>query len=1241
MDIFIPNVPQDVNHIELQIFLKDRLHNLDVLVFEIRKFNGRNARPYAILTVPSVAGGTRFLQYHGSRGRGTALMPLVFRGKVLVFQKSNKPGQPEPLKIRTLQEKEAAMRSKMGTQATTVQTPRSSRSTLAFLSLMTGVWNYDHLGKLFFDQKFKDRRQGYITFGKTALVVYLQADVREEFNWHCRIDIPYLIMEHVIPSFDNGQRGAITFTLKSPPKFYKIRSTEDLHLYAGEEAPKTADILPGFAALDLGAKPTQKTRLERLCGLNRVNNKNSALCMVYKLTFIDTRSAQHAWNFVKEFSVPEVHCWKVMTPTEPTNRIEVEYAIIEKDLSAYNPSIPNEFDFAVRYQLMALILEGTVSPMRMPELMRQVQHIAKQHGAEFTASAVKRLGQQIPTPAPDTDAKRFDIQTLVGLMQEIIQDSKSRELTSRDLNKKQKKHHHLALTYKATVTPTGILLRGPDWGVSNRILRKYATHTEYFMRVFFADEDGLSVFHDSRATQEEVYKRFRTVLMDGISVAGRMFQFLGFSHASLRCHQTWFMAPFVKDGVMVRARDIIRDLGDFSHIHCSAKCAARIGQSFSDTIFSVPVPTTAYVTETKVDVVRNGRTFSDGCGTISLDLLQKVWRALPPERREQRPTILQIRYRGAKGVLSLDKSLEGQQLHVRESMTKYIAKESWRDLELCGAAYRPLMVFLNHQFIKILEDLGVPAENFKAVQDDAVNTLKMITEHPLNAASFLEYSHSSVFAKVPRLFELMYQIGLSFHADRFLTDIVEVAAMSNLRSLKYRARIPVTNGFLLYGIMDETNTLREGEVYIPTQQYDANGVKKRSILLGKRIVITRAPALHPGDVQLVEAVDVPMNSPLRALHNCVVFSQRGPRDLPSQLSGGDLDGDLFHVIYDTRLIPDSAMPPADYASTAAKDLKRPVVVEDIVDFFIEYMNMDRLGQISNKHKIRADIKPAGTLDDECILLAKLASDAVDFSKSGVPADMSQIPRGTDHFRPDFMAPGSNLVINNLGAAELEELEQDDIDDPDGISVLDADKLRYRYYRSDKILGVLYRAIDEKKFFDRMKNDFEAFRRTWGGETLVQKLKKYVVRETRGIQWDHHWDFAEQLREEYEENMLEIMDTLRPTRGSPLTELEVFSGNILGKKERAPSRYIREANLEVQERFNRDVSAMVRRVIVGDGDWEDSEGTETLPRSIACFMVALETEGWENYRSLQSWKYVAASVCLEQLWKYRGGRLRRL
>jgi hypothetical protein len=501
--------------------------------------------------------------------------------------------------------------------------------------------------------------------------------------------------------------------------------------------------------------------------------------------------------------------------------------------------------------------------------------------------------------------------------------------------------------------------------------------------------------------------------------------------------------------------------------------------------------------------------------------------------------------------------------------------------------------------------------------------------------TIIEYSHSGVSAKVPTLFTLMHEIGLSFQTDRFLTDIVEVAAMSSLRDMKYRARIPIEQGHLLYGIMDETNELKAGEVYIATSRKDDGGHWRRKILVEDRLVVTRAPALHPGDIQVVKAVDVSEGSSLRDLYNCIVFSQQGDRDLASQLSGGDLDGDLFHIIFDERLIPPTTYEPADYPPTAALDLGRPVQVNDIVEFFVQYMQSDRLGQISNKHKIRADLHANGTRDPNCIILAELASDAVDFSKSGKPVDMSRVPKGQDHLRPDFMMGGPGLVLDSKGATELEDDDADDVDDPDVLNVLDPEKFSIRYYKSYKALGVLYRQIDEVDFFSRMKKDFRA--NQWGEASLITKLNQYMDRETVSVQWEHQRGFAEELRECYEENMLEIMDSMRPLRGKPLTELEVFSGNILGKKERASTRHIREANLEVQERFNRDVSSFTRRIVGGDGMTDEED--EALPKAIACFKVSQDTKGWEDYAGLKSWKYVTAAVCLEQLRRYMNFRLR--
>lgn len=132
------------------------------------------------------------------------------------------------------------------------------------------------------------------------------------------------------------------------------------------------------------------------------------------------------------------------------------------------------------------------------------------------------------------------------------------------------------------------------------------------MRVSFADEDGLPVHFDGRANQESVYNRFRTILRDGLDIGGRTFEFLGFSHSSLRCHQCWFMAPFfTKNNELHRAKDVIADLGHFKEFRCSARCAARIGQAFTDTLYSITLPRSVEVCQIG-DVMRGNRCFSDG-----------------------------------------------------------------------------------------------------------------------------------------------------------------------------------------------------------------------------------------------------------------------------------------------------------------------------------------------------------------------------------------------------------------------------------------------------------------------------------------------------------------------------------------------------------------------------------------------------------------------------------------------------
>lgn len=297
-----------------------------------------------------------------------------------------------------------------------------------------------------------------------------------------------------------------------------------------------------------------------------------------------------------------------------------------------------------------------------------------------------------------------------------------------------------------------------------------------------------------------------------------------------------------------------------------------------------------------------------------------------------KPTALQIRFQGAKGMVALDTRLTGKRLMVRRNMRKYDTKDNEHmNLEICGAAFRPLPMILNRGFIKILEDLGVPLPSFMDLQNAAMHRLRLMTQSAINTGTLLDEVHTSKASGLPSLIRYLGQIGLDYHLEPFLYAAVELAIIAELRDIKHRGRIPVPKGVTLFGLPDETGILKEGEIFVITERAPEGGKK---VEVWNNVIITRSPALHPGDIQVANAVDVPYNSPLRQLSNVVVFSKWGQRDLPSKLAGGDLDGDLYNVIWDETLIPRQVHAPAAYPRLAPKALPRDVTRKDMSDFFV-------------------------------------------------------------------------------------------------------------------------------------------------------------------------------------------------------------------------------------------------------------------------------------------------------------------
>lgn len=129
------------------------------------------------------------------------------------------------------------------------------------------------------------------------------------------------------------------------------------------------------------------------------------------------------------------------------------------------------------------------------------------------------------------------------------------------------------------------------------------------------------------------------------------------------------------------------------------------------------------------------------------------------------------------------------------------------------------------------------------------------------------------------------------------------------------------------------------------------------------------------------------------------------------------------------------------------------------------------------------------------------STGVDYSKTGIPVDMSQLREiKSNRYRPDFLAPAPPTNIRNrtdiifeAPTAPAAMMDEDDEEGP-----------RYQYYRSDKILGQLYRAIDEKKIWN--ENVHVDTKKIVGPE-VWNGLLDYVMRECdeklEGVSWAKH------------------------------------------------------------------------------------------------------------------------------------------
>jgi RNA-dependent RNA polymerase len=81
-------------------------------------------------------------------------------------------------------------------------------------------------------------------------------------------------------------------------------------------------------------------------------------------------------------------------------------------------------------------------------------------------------------------------------------------------------------------------------------------------------------------------------------------------------------------------------------------------------------------------------------------------------------------------------------------------------------------------------------------------------------------------------------------------------------------------------------------------------------------------------VRVLRATDVPELRD-RGLVNVVVFSKLGQRPEADKASGSDLDGEIFFVSYDARLVPPAgeSADPMDYTAGQERDSPKKLTIK--------------------------------------------------------------------------------------------------------------------------------------------------------------------------------------------------------------------------------------------------------------------------------------------------------------------------
>lgn len=511
MEVIARNLHEEATEKQVQTFFRETLGRLGIQTFHCHKPKGR----LAILTIQDILKARQFLYLHGqtlpgAAGFRTVKQKLYRLGRPVNCSVSSK--QPDPFLLLSLKKEESdkyAANSKKakivpGRSDAIPSRLADNPRTFDINSINCGRWTYVG-ADLAFATYFQERRHGRIVFGQRALLMNLNP--QSTTSAAHQIEIPYSSMQ----SFTIGPKSnpTITFSLSVAPKFF-------------EKLDHLGNLPPGNTLVQMIQSmkinpPNQMVKRKRISAISPSHEAVVASCLCYRLMLSNANDISGIQNLTRNPMIPAIISWQTSTIAGmpfPDQLNALKSALIGKRYG----SLP----FELKFQMQRLAQNGYLGPREVFDLLSVVSRHIKYVAVATIVQSIRNLMVHLPFPGPESEASDLSIETLTDLLvqsQSSILREESYAVALAD------QYDHIASVHKATVTPAGTYLYGPEPEIKNRVLRKYSAFPDYFLSVSFLDEDGEGLRFDRQTSADGIYQgRYKRILQMGINIINRQYE---------------------------------------------------------------------------------------------------------------------------------------------------------------------------------------------------------------------------------------------------------------------------------------------------------------------------------------------------------------------------------------------------------------------------------------------------------------------------------------------------------------------------------------------------------------------------------------------------------------------------------------------------------------------------------------------------------------------------------------------